>query len=134
MMNTTMPLMSAFFCFTLPAGMGIYWIASALVRSVQQFILNKHFDKIDLDELVQKNLEKLNEKRAKQGLPPQKLNEKAIREAQAKTVDETKAAAKKAATAEHMKKATAYYNDNAKPGSLASKANMVKKFEEKNGK
>jgi YidC/Oxa1 family membrane protein insertase len=43
-------------------------------------------------------------------------------------------AAKKAATAEHMKKATAYYNDNAKPGSLASKANMVKKFEEKNGK
>ena len=133
-MNTMMPLMSAVFCFTLPAGMGLYWIASALVRSVQQFILNKHFDKIDLDELVKKNLEKLNEKRAKQGLPAQKLNEKAIREAQAKPVDEAKAAAKKAATAEHMKKATAYYNDNAKPGSLASKANMVKKFEEKNGK
>jgi YidC/Oxa1 family membrane protein insertase len=29
---------------------------------------------------------------------------------------------------------TAYYNSNAKPGSLASKANMVKKFEEKNEK
>ena len=133
-MNTTMPLMSAIFCFTLPAGMGIYWIASAVVRCVQQLILNKHFDKIDLDELVQKNLEKLNEKRAKKGLPPQKLNEKAIRAAQAKPVDEEKAAAKKAATAENIKKATAYYNDNAKPGSLASKANMVKKFEEKNTK
>ena len=133
-MNVMMPLMSAVFCFTLPAGMGIYWIASALVRSVQQVILNKHFDKIDLDELVQKNLEKLNEKRAKQGLPPQRLNEKAIRAAQVKPVDEEKVAAKKAATAENIKKATAYYNDNAKPGSLASKANMVKKFEEKNTK
>ena len=132
-MNLMMPLMSAVFCFTLPAGMGIYWIASALVRSVQQ-VIKKHFDKIDLDELVQKNLEKLNEKRAKQGLPPQRLNEKAIRAAQVKPVDEEKKAAKKAATAENIKKATAYYNDNAKPGSLASKANMVKKFEEKNAK
>lgn len=130
-MNVMMPIMSAVFCFTLPAGMGLYWIASALVRSVQQLILNKHFDKIDLDELVQKNLEKLNEKRAKQGLPPQKLNEKAIRAAQVKPVDEEKLAEKKALSQENMKKATAYYNDNAKPGSLASKANMVKKFEEK---
>ena len=133
-MNVMMPLMSAFFCFTLPAGMGIYWIASALVRSAQQFVLNKHFDKVDLDELIQKNLEKLNENRAKKGLPPQRLNEKAIREAQVKPVDEEKLAAKKVATQENIKKATAYYNENAKPGSLASKANMVKKFEEKNAK
>ena len=133
-MNLMMPIMSAVFCFTLPSGMGLYWISSALVRSVQQLILNRHFDKIDLDELIQKNLEKLNEKRAKQGLPPQKLNEKAIRAAQIKPVDEEKIAAKKALNQENMKKATAYYNDNAKPGSLASKANMVKKFEEKNTK
>lgn len=133
-MNLMMPIMSAVFCFTLPAGMGIYWIASALVRCVQQLILNKHFDKVDLDKLIQKNLEKVNEKRAKQGLPPQRLNEKAIRAAQVKPVDEEKLAAKKAETAENIKKATAYYNENAKPGSLASKANMVKKFEEKNAK
>ena len=135
-MNLMMPLMSAVFCFTLPSGMGLYWIASALVRSVQQFILNKHFDKIDLDELIAKNLEKVNEKRAKQGLPPQKLNEKAIRAAQMQTkpVDEEKAAAKKALNQENIKKATAFYNENAKPGSLASKANMVRKFEEKNTK
>ena len=133
-MNLMMPLMSAVFCFTLPSGMGLYWIASALVRSVQQFILNKHFDKVDLDILIEKNLEKLNEKRAKKGLPPQKLNEKAIRAAQMqeKPVDEEKLAAKKALNQENIKKATAFYNENAKPGSLASKANMVKKFEEKN--
>lgn len=131
-MNVMMPLMSAIFCFTLPVGMGLYWIASAVVRCVQQIILNRHFDNIDLDELIKKNLEKLNEKRAKEGLPPARLNEKALREAQIKPVDEEKMAAKRAATQESIKKSTAYYNDNAKPGSLASKANMVKKFEEKN--
>ena len=131
-MNVMMPLMSAIFCFTLPVGMGLYWIASAVVRCVQQVILNRHFDHIDLDELVKKNLEKLNEKRAKEGLPPARLNEKALREAQVKPVDEEKAAAKRAAMQESIKKSTAYYNDNAKPGSLASKANMVKKFEERN--
>ena len=133
-MNMMMPLMSAVFCFTLPAGLGLYWVMSALVRSVQQFVLNKHFDKVDLDEVVKKNLEKLNEKRAKQGLPPERLNEKAIRAAQVKPVDEKALAAKRAENQERMKKATAYYNEDAKPGSLASKANMVKKFEEKNAK
>ena len=133
-MNTMMPFMSAFFCFTLPAGLGLYWIMSAVVRSVQQIALNKHFDKIDLDEEVKKNLEKLNQKRAKQGLPPEKLNTRAIREAQMRQVNESKAAEKRAETQEKIKKATAYYNENAKPGSIASKANMVKKFEEKNMK
>ena len=73
-MNTVMPIMSAVFCLTLPVGMGIYWIAGAVVRCVQQLIINKKIDKIDLDELVKKNLEKANKKREKQGLPPQKIS------------------------------------------------------------
>mgnify|MGYP000767005019 CR=1 FL=1 len=133
-MNLMMPLMSAIFCFTLPSGMGIYWIMSALVRSIQQVILNKHFDKMDLDEIIKKNLDKVNEKRAKKGLPPERINEKAIRAAQVKEIDPEKAAAKKVATQDAIKKSTAYYNENAKPGSIASKANMVKKFDEKNQK
>ena len=36
--------------------------------------------------------------------------------------------------AEAVKKSTEYYNNNAKPGSLASKANMVKQYNEKNNK
>lgn len=133
-MNMIMPIMSAIFCFTLPAGMGLYWIMSAVVRTVQQLFLNRHFDKLDLDEVIKKNLEKVNAKRAKQGLPPARIDEKAIRMAQKPVVDEKKAAAKRAATQEAIKKSTAYYNDHAKPGSLASKANMVKKFDEKNGR
>ena len=33
-MNTVMPIMSAVFCFTFPVGLGIYWISSAVVRSI----------------------------------------------------------------------------------------------------
>ena len=58
MMNRTMPLFSLVMCFTVPVGLGIYWIASAVVRSIQQFFLNKHFDKIDLDDIIAKNQEK----------------------------------------------------------------------------
>ena len=51
-MNTVMPLMSAFFCFTLPIGLGIYWITGAVVRSIIQVCVNKHLDKIDIDEMI----------------------------------------------------------------------------------
>ena len=44
-MNYMMPVMSAIFCYTLPAGMGLYWIAGSVVRSIQQVIINKHIDK-----------------------------------------------------------------------------------------
>ena len=37
-MNTVMPLMSAVFCLTLPVGMGIYWIAGAVIRTIQQVV------------------------------------------------------------------------------------------------
>ena len=40
-MTYTMPLISVVFGFTLPAGLGLYWVASAAVRSVQQLAVNR---------------------------------------------------------------------------------------------
>ena len=57
-MNMFMPIMSAIFCYTLPAGMGLYWIAGSVVRSIQQIVINKHIDKMDLNEIMEKNKEK----------------------------------------------------------------------------
>ena len=57
-MNTVMPLMSAFFCFTFPVGLGIYWICSALVRGIQQFFVNRHIENLDLEAVMAKNEEK----------------------------------------------------------------------------
>jgi len=40
-MMVTMPLISLFFTFTMPAGIGIYWSISNVLMIFQQFILNK---------------------------------------------------------------------------------------------
>ena len=55
MMNTVMPLFSAWLCFTLPSGLGLYWVAGSVVRSIQQVVINKHIDKMDFDEIIKKN-------------------------------------------------------------------------------
>lgn len=133
-MNMIMPIMSAFFCYTLPAGMGLYWVAGAVVRSIQQVVINRHIDKIDIEEVIKKNVEKNNKKRAKAGLPPQTLNTNArISTRSVETANKPNVSEEDKAAA--LKKATEYYSkNNAKPGSLASKANMVKQYNEKNNK
>ncbi len=131
-MNTVMPLMSAVFCLTLPVGMGIYWIAGAVVRGIQQFFINKKIDKLDLDEILKKNLEKANKKREKKGLPPQKISNTA--KLNTRNIEHTETSQEE--REENIKKSTDYYKNTttAKPGSLASKAQMVKQYNERNGK
>lgn len=140
-MNTLMPIMSAWFCLTLPAGMGLYWVIGAVVRSIQQVVINKHIDKMDIDAQIAKNIEKYNEKLRKQGIDPAKLNAAArtnTKNISSRAAYQNNAAKKNAMTeeekAEAMKKSTEYYNSNAKAGSLAAKANMVKQYNEKNNK
>ena len=128
MMNTTMPLMSAFFCFTLPAGMGIYWIAGSVVRSIQQVVINKHIDRMDLDAMIAKNLEKNKGKLEKKKEQYAKLAEYANQNT--KNVDRYKSQAEKDA----VYKAAVEKNSKAKPGSIAAKANMVKDYNERNNK
>ncbi len=132
-MNNIMPLMSVFFGFTLPAGMGIYWIIGAVVRCIQQICINKYIDRIDIDELIQKNTEKYNEKLKKRGVLVQGINNSA--KMNTKKV-EPKPQMSKEEKNEALKKATDYYNNaqQAKPGSLAAKASMVKQYNEKNNK
>lgn len=137
-MNIMMPLISVFFCFTFASGIGLYWIAQSAIMIVQQLALNYYFNKTDLDEMIQKNIEKANKKRAKKGLPPEKMKRSAsetIRMMQEKTEkEEANRMEKLAKTKAIVKDSTEYYNKDAKPGSLASKAAMVQKYNEKNSK
>lgn len=57
-MNTFMPIMSAVFCFTFPVGIGIYWVVGAVIRSIQQLVINRKMEQIDMEELVRHNQEK----------------------------------------------------------------------------
>ncbi|MDE6221237.1 MAG: YidC/Oxa1 family membrane protein insertase [Lachnospiraceae bacterium] len=138
MMNTLMPIMSAWFCLTLPAGMGLYWVIGAVVRSIQQVVINKHIDKMDIEAEIEKNIEKYKEKLKKQGINAEKLQAAArtnTKNIAAKTSYQNTSAKRPEKTeeekAEDIRKATEYYNKNAKPGSLAAKANMVKQYNEK---
>lgn len=140
-MNMVMPLMSAFWCFTLPAGLGLYWIAGAVIRCVQQVVINKYIDSIDMDKVIEKNIEKYNEKLKKRGVIAEGLNRNAnintknINAYANKANQNNNNSSKK--TAEEIKKATEYYNKmnkNSKSGSIANKANMVKQYNEKNNK
>ena len=74
-MNMLMPIMSAWFCFTLPSGLGLYWVAGSVVRSIQQVITNKYIDKLDFDEIIEKNKEKAAKKMEKQGQRLEKMQE-----------------------------------------------------------
>lgn len=130
-MNTFMPLMTAFICFTFPVGIGIYWIIGAVIRSVQQIVINRHLNNMNIDEFIQKNKAKMDKKKAKLGVTSQnisqqaKMNVRNIEEPKKKTIADKSNSVKNTAsyTAEVPK---------TKPGSLASKANMVAQFDANN--
>lgn len=131
MMNLMMPLMSLFFCFTVPVGLGIYWICSALVRGIQQFFVNRHIENLDLEAVMAKNEEKAKKKREKMGLSEDYIKKAA--QIKTKSIENKANVSASAETEEKLAKA-AEYKANAKAGSLASKANMVKEFNERNSR
>jgi len=129
MMNKTMPLMSLFFCFTLPVGLGIYWTISAGYRCVQQLVINKIISNMSLDDIIEKNKEKAKKKQEKRG-----VYENQIREAAAM---KTRTIESKANIGNYADvDSDAYNNVNKiyKPGSMAAKANMVREYNERNSR
>ena len=136
-MNIMMPLMSVYFCFSFASGIGLYWIASSLFMLIQQLALNWFFGKKTNEELLQESMAKANERRAKKGLPPidERAVEQKIQSMQAKMGHAEKSRMETIAKQNvRTKESTEYYNQNAKEGSLASKANMVRLYNEKNEK
>lgn len=130
-MNYTMPLFSIFMVFTLSAGIGVYWIVSAIVRCVQQYFINKYLNKFSVDDLIEKNKEKAEEKRRKRGEKAEKISEMAQTSTRSINNSAKVSSVSDAEKEEKLKKA-AQLNANAKEGSLAAKANLVKKFNENN--
>lgn len=128
-MNYTMPLFSVFLAFTLPVGLGLYWIAGGIVRSFYQFILNKHFDKMNIDDIIEANKGKAEEKKKKRA-------ENAERMMQAANMNTR--TMKNSSISEEEREALLSkaneYKSKAKAGSMTARANMVKEFNEKNSK
>lgn len=130
-MNMFMPLMTAFICFTFPVGIGIYWIIGAVIRSVQQIIINRHLNNMDMDDFIKKNKAKMDKKKAKLGVTSQNISQQA--KMNVRNIEEPKR--KNIADKSNSVKNTASYTaevPKTKPGSLASKANMVAQFDANN--
>lgn len=130
-MNIVMPITSIFFCIMLPIGVGIYWVAGSVFAIIQQFAVNKYMDKIDLDELIKKNLEKQSKRKAKLGIDPSKSmaeiakqNTKNINNTTNKleTTKDRANVIKKNYESSSVDTNTQSY----KPGSIAERANILK--------
>ena len=67
--------MSVFFCITLPSGMGIYWIASAVFRTIIYLFIDKFFNTKSVDDIIEANKEKAAKKAEKRGEQNAKLEE-----------------------------------------------------------
>ena len=143
MMTTVMPLMSAVFAISLPAGLGLYWIAQATVQIILQIIINRHIDRIGIDSIIQANVDKKNRKREKKGLPQKVISNNA----NTYTKNVTKYTDKNTERIDSLKKireengekvkeiiSSAQNNKNGSPKSLAEKAGLVSKYNDKNKK
>lgn len=132
------PLMSSFIAISVPAGLGLYLIATSVIQTIITVFINRYYDKLGAETIVKKNVEKRNKKRAKKGLPPETIAKNATvstknvnREKAVKSLEQIKAENEK--KVKEIKESAQYYK-TAKPGSLAEKAGMVAKYNEKSSK
>lgn len=133
-MNVMMPLMSAVFCWSLPNGMGLYWITGAVIRCIQQVVINKQIDKMDIDAMVEKNLEKMKEKEAREGKKDKnRVSSSTMSQYSSMNTRRMSDRSSTAVSADSEKKAEQARQTNGKKykaGSLAAKANMVSSYNE----
>lgn len=138
MMNMIMPLFSAWFCFSLPSGLGLYWIASAVVRTILMIIINKRLDKMSFEDIVKQNSVKSAKKMEKIKKQQEIMNTYAnmnTRNIASRASMNTGADSNDSVSKPAQKKTNNVdYSSKAKPGSIAAKANMVKEFNERNNK
>ncbi len=123
MMTYTMPIMSAILCYTLPSGLGVYWIFNAVVQAIQAIFIGKHFMGVEAEDIMKANMEKINKKRAKQGLPPKKITTAATTNVKNIKVEETK-------TTNNTANSNTASTNSGKSG-IAAKANLVNKYNKK---
>lgn len=131
-MNTFMPIMSAWLSFTFPTGMGLYWVAGNVIRGIQQVVINKHFDKMDFDEIIKKNSVKSAKKLEQMKEAQERMN--AYANMKTRNI-QNKANISNVSISDNSDNSGTNTNYTpAKPGSMMAKANMVKDYNEKNNK
>ncbi|MBR0107157.1 MAG: membrane protein insertase YidC [Lachnospiraceae bacterium] len=89
-MNYTMPIFSLIICFMLPIGIGLYWIASAVIRTIIIVIINRSLKDIDGDALIEANRAKAEAKARKRANSQMSAAQRAAQESAAAQYGATK--------------------------------------------
>jgi YidC/Oxa1 family membrane protein insertase len=129
-MNAIMPIMSGVFCVMLPMGIGLYWVAGSAFAILQQIVINKHMDKIDVDTLIEKNKMKAKKKKVKKGIIPKTSIENLAKQ-QTKSIDNASQVTKSTSGyANSVRKSYNSTKNNSETtytaGSIAANANLLK--------
>ena len=131
-MNIMFPILSVVFCFMFNGGIGLYWVASSLVQLIIQIFVNMYLKKVDLNEMVKKNVEKMNQKRIRRGQKPIRMQDISMNVQNLEEQKKAEEEAKRSLAASNQE-STDYYasHTTARKGSLAEKAGMVQQYEER---
>lgn len=87
-MMYTMPLMSVWIAFQVPAGVGIYWIISNVISIIQTMILNKFYNPAEMAAKAKAELEERKEKERQERLEAKKLAKNGDEEAKKKALSQ----------------------------------------------
>lgn len=130
-MNIMMPMISVFFCFTLPSAIGLYWTVSSLFQVLLQIIINRQYRKVDMDEFVKLNMakaeEKAKRKRERKGVSGSALSQAA----NTSTRNMPRSITDKANV--NVGGSTKAANTPPPANSLAARAGLVQKYNEEHG-
>ena len=143
-----MPVMSFFVTITVPAGLGLYWAVSALVSVIITLLTNRYYDHADMEAITEKARikaeRKMEKKKARNGGKEKKSFLDRMQEAAGggnSGASEEESAGMRQYGGARLKSytsATSYKENSSgeknvkyKPGSLASKANALRDYNEK---
>ncbi len=128
MMNNVMPFVSGAFCFMFPIGVGLYWVAGSLFRIIQSLFINMYFDKVGLEYVAEKNIEKRNKKLEKKGIDPNSTKMQQVAKTRTSSINTNAAKYVNRNSDNRSNKSSKqdfYVNHDIKGGSISDFANML---------
>lgn len=124
MMNWMMPLLSVWMCYSLPIGLGLYWVAGSLIMMLQQLFINLYLKDIDVNVIIEKNKDKAEAKAEKRKAKEGIYREQVLKGSKVNTKNISSTA-----NNDNVRKDFSYDKN-----SIAARANLLRDYNEKNGK
>lgn len=140
-MTKIMPFFSLILCISVSAGVGLYWAMGAIVGWLTTVLTNAYYDKVDMEKIIEKSMAKAaikNEKRKASGKKTfmERLSENAAAQQQARENTEGMEKFGSARLKNYTSNTSTQSNANVRyrQGSIASKANAMRQYNDKESK